>query len=92
LQEKRHDLDGQEAVQFRIEAKPESYTFSFKVANDASWIEVGILPMRVLMEQSARESVFTGTHLGLYAQGWGSTSCLQPASFSFASFTENDEL
>jgi beta-xylosidase len=95
-QEERRNLDGTDSkpVQFKIEARPQAYTFSFKAtAPDAPWIDLGELSTRVLVDQKLRDALFTGTHFGLYAQGHEGTSCSQPASFSFACFCpELDEV
>jgi beta-xylosidase len=93
-QEERRNLDGTDSkpVQFKIEARPQAYTFSFKAtAPDAPWIDLGELSTRVLVDQKLRDALFTGTHFGLYAQGHEGTSCSQPASFSFACFTPDPE-
>ena len=90
LQESRQDLGASGPVQFKIEARPQTYTFFYRCATkDAKWIELGQLSTRILVDQKSRESVYAGTHFGLYAQGHEDTSCSRPASFRFACFNPN---
>ena len=65
-------------IEFGVRASKASYEFWFKCTGDAKKTSVG------RVETHLFQPLFTGVHIGLYAQGAGGSPCLTPAYFKYA--------
>lgn len=65
----------------RIDAEPLRYRFSIRSEAEADFSPVGELATALLVRTRPFDSIFTGTHLAIYATGAHSESSLQPAYF-----------
>ena len=68
-------------VTLRIKARRSCYSFAFTVNSQTEEIEQTV-------PTSAFTPLFTGVHLGLYAQGANEISCLTPAYFAHTQWTK----
>ena len=60
-----------------VKARKQTYELLFK-AKDADWVSVGLIATEKFVP------MFTGTQLGLYAQGASQIPCVKPAYFEYA--------
>ena len=67
---------------FRIEAEPLRYRFYLKAEADSEFTLAGELATGLLVRTRPFDSIFTGTHLAIYAVGAHQESSLRPAYFS----------
>lgn len=68
----------QQPITFEIKATSSSYQFLYKLAGSSSFEEAGTIPNSLL------NPIFTGAHLGVYAQGEDHRPCLNDAYFKYA--------
>jgi hypothetical protein len=71
-------------VTFFVKARTLQYEFSFKIHGSSEAVVTGTLP------SDALKPLFTGVHLGVYAQGVNDTPCLNSAYFKYAKWDHVD--
>lgn len=76
---------------FRIDAEPLRYRFAYKTVDDSDFTHIGELPTALLVRTRPFDSIFTGTHLAIYAAGAHSESSLKPAYFENPSWRATRE-
>lgn len=75
----------------RIDAEPLRYRFSVKGEADSEFTHVGEMPTALLVRTRPFDSIFTGTHLAIYATGAHCESSLKPAYFDKVSWSGTRE-
>lgn len=70
-------------VTFFVKARTLQYEFAFKIQGSET-VVAGTLP------SDALKPLFTGVHLGVYAQGANDTPCLNSAYFKYAKWDHVD--
>lgn len=66
---------------FRIDAEPLKYTFAIRGEHETEFTTIGELASSLLVRTRPFDSIFTGTHLAIYATGAHCESSLRPAYF-----------
>lgn len=72
-------LGDDEPITFHIKARRDSYEFAYSTAKGRTTIGT--------VAPSSFMPLFTGVHLGIYAQGSNETLCRQSALFKYAKWT-----
>jgi hypothetical protein len=69
-----------DAVEFLIKSSTTAYEFSYKTSGHATPVSLGELAIQGL------NPIFTGAHLGIFAQGYDGRPVLGPAKFASVAY------
>lgn len=76
------------SIALKVDMSQTTYSFSYKDSHmsDPTFVTLKTLPTSAVLRDREGDSCFTGTMLGLFAQGMDGEACHSPAYFHSTSF------